>query len=235
MRSARPAAVLFDCDGVLADSEALVNHLVAEDLTARGWRLSGEQARETFLGMAVPDMLPVIEARVGPLPPDWTLALSRRIATRLMAELEPVPGAIAAVRAVLAAGLPVAVASNSGRAELMAKLARLGLAEAFAGRAFSFEEVARPKPAPDLYLAAARACGADPARCVVVEDSLLGAEAGIAAGCWVLGLTRGTDARVFEAVGAEPLAAMEELPARLGLPPPPGEEAWPQRPFGRDA
>ncbi|WP_135468340.1 HAD family hydrolase [Crenalkalicoccus roseus] len=213
----RPAAVLFDCDGVLADSEGLVNRLVAEDLTMRGWRLSGEQARETFLGMAVPDMLPVIEARVGRLPPGWVPALARRIAARLAAELEPVPGAPEAVRAVVAAGLPVAVASNSGREELAAKLARLGLAPLFAGRAFSFEEVARPKPAPDLYLAAARACGADPARCVVVEDSLLGAKAGIAAGCRVLGLTRGTDAAVFRAIGAEPLAAMAELPARLGL------------------
>ena len=74
----RPAAVLFDCDGVLADSEGLVNRVVAEDLTARGWRLSAGRCRETFLGMALPDMLPVIEARVGPLPPDWGAALSAR-------------------------------------------------------------------------------------------------------------------------------------------------------------
>jgi len=214
----RPSAVLFDCDGVLADSETLVNLLVAEELTARGWHLTGEQARETFLGMAVPDMLPVIEARVGPLPPGWVDALAHRIAARMAVSLEPMPGAIAAVQAVQAAGLATAVASNSGREELAAKLARLGLAEAFAGRAFSFEDVARPKPAPDLYLAAARACDADPAACVVVEDSLLGAEAGIAAGCRVLGLTRETDPRVFEAVGAEPLARMADLPARLGLP-----------------
>lgn len=213
----RPAAVLFDCDGVLADSEGLVNRLVAAELTARGWRLSAEQARETFLGMALPDMLPVIEARVGCLPADWALVLSDRIGQALLAEVQPVPGAMAAVRAVVAAGIPVAVASNSARAELAAKLARLGLVEPFAGRAFSFEDVRRPKPAPDLYLAAARACGADPAQCVVVEDSLLGAEAGMAAGCRVLGLTLETDARVFEAIGALPFAAMAALPGLLGL------------------
>jgi HAD superfamily hydrolase (TIGR01509 family) len=212
-----PGAVLFDCDGVLADSEGLVNRIVAADLTARGWRISPEQARETFLGLAVTDMLPMIVARVGPLPPDWTRRLSREINQRLMEELEPMPGALEAVAAVRRVGLTCAVASNSGRAELAAKLARLGLAEAFAGRAFSFEDVPRPKPAPDLYLAAADSCGVPPEACVVVEDSLLGAKAGIAAGCRVLGLAAATDASVFRAVGAEPFAAMVELPALLGI------------------
>ncbi|MEN0075142.1 MAG: HAD family phosphatase [Paracraurococcus sp.] len=212
-----PRAVLFDCDGVLADSEGLVNRIVAEDLTARGWRLSGEEAHEAFLGMALPDMLPVIEARVGRLPPRWAQALAHRITGAMLVELEPVPGAEAAVRAVIAAGLPVAVASNSGREELQAKLRRLGLAEAFGDRVLSFEDVARPKPAPDLYRAAAEACGVPPAECAVVEDSLLGARAGIAAGCRVFGFARGTDAAVLAAVGARPFAAMAELPGLLGL------------------
>ena len=213
----RPAAVLFDCDGVLADSEGLVNRIVAEDLTTRGWRISAEEARETFLGLAAPDMLPMIEARVGPLPPRWMHDLSRCIAAAMQRELGPVPGAVGAVRAVAAAGLPVAVASNSGRAELVSKLERLGLAEAFGPRVFSFEDVARPKPAPDIYRAAAAACGALPADCVVVEDSLLGARAGIAAGCRVLGFTRETEAAVLAAIGAVPFARMEELPRLLGL------------------
>lgn len=214
---ARPAAVLFDCDGVLADSEGLVNGLVARDLTARGWPMTGTEAAEHFLGMALPAMVPVIEGRVGPLPPGWSRALSARIAAHMLEALEPVPGAPAAVRAVLAAGLPAAVASNAGRAELAAKLARLGLAEAFAGRVFSFEDVARPKPAPDIYVAAARSCGAAPADCVVVEDSLLGVRAGVAAGCRVLGLTRETDGAVLAAAGAEPFPDMAALPGLLGL------------------
>jgi HAD superfamily hydrolase (TIGR01509 family) len=212
-----PKAVLFDCDGVLADSEALVNRLVAEDLTARGWRLSGPQARETFLGMALPDMLPMIEARVGPLPPRWGHDLSDRIARALLAEVEAVPGALAAVQAVAAAGIVVAVASNSAREELAAKLRALGLAELFGPRCFSFEDVARPKPAPDIYLAAARACGAAPGDCVVVEDSLLGARAGIAAGCQVLGFARETEPSVLAAIGARTFTDMAELPRLLGL------------------
>lgn len=214
----RPAAVLFDCDGVLADSEGLVNGLVARDLSARGWPMTGAEAAEHFLGMALPDMVPVIEGRVGPLPPGWGQKLSAHIAAHLLDALEPVPGAPAAVRAVVAAGIPVAVASNAGRGELAAKLARLGLAELFAaGRVFSFEDVARPKPAPDIYLAAARACGAAPGGCVVVEDSLLGVRAGVAAGCRVLGLARASDASVLAAAGAAPFASMEALPGLLGL------------------
>jgi HAD superfamily hydrolase (TIGR01509 family) len=213
----RPQAVLFDCDGVLADSEGLVNRIVAEDLTARGWRLSAEQARETFLGLAAPDMLPMIEARVGPLPPRWMHDLSRQIAEAMLAVLEPVPGAPAALRAVVAAGLPVAVASNSARAELAAKLDRLGFAGIFGDRVLCFEDVAAPKPAPDLYRAAAAACGVAPEACVVVEDSLIGCRAGIAAGCRVLGFARETEPEVLAALGAEPFLRMEELPGLLGL------------------
>lgn len=213
----RPAAVLFDCDGVLADSEGLVNRMVSVELTARGWRISPEQARETFLGMALPAMMPVIEGRVGRLPADWGAVLSRRIMAALLDEVEPVPGALAAVQAVAAAGIPLAVASNSARGELAAKLRRLELAGLFGDRVFSFEDVARAKPAPDIYLAAAAACGALPADCVVVEDSLLGAEAGTLAGCRVLGFARDTDPRVLAAVGAETFTDMAELPGLLGL------------------
>ena len=217
----RPAAVLFDCDGVLADTEGLVNRMVAEALTERGWPMRGDEARETFLGMALPDMLPVIEARTGPLPRHWARDLGLCIARTLQERAEPVPGALAALAAVAAAGIPVAVASNSSRAELAAKLERLGIAAVFGPRVFSFQDVAEPKPAPDLYLAAAEACGALPERCAVVEDSLTGARAGIAAGCRVLGFARETDAAVLAAIGAETFAAMEELPGLLGLAPVP--------------
>ncbi|MFN6953217.1 MAG: HAD family hydrolase [Acetobacteraceae bacterium] len=215
----RPAAVLFDCDGVLADSEHLINVIVAEDLTARGWRISAEQARETFLGMAVPDMLPVMEARVGPLGPAWQAEMAERISRRMETELQAVPGALTALAAVQAAGIPMACASNAGRIELLSKMAVLGLAQYFGGRLFSYQDVARPKPHPDIYLAAAAACGARPEECVVVEDSLLGARAGIAAGCRVLGYARETEPSVLAAVGAEPFDDMAALPRLIGIAP----------------
>jgi HAD superfamily hydrolase (TIGR01509 family) len=212
-----PAAVLFDCDGVLADSEGLVNAIVAADLATRGWRMTPAECQEQFLGMAATDMVPVIQARVGSLPADWLSQLSHRIAHSMIAELQPVEGALVAVQAITRAGLPVAVASNSAREELHAKLRRLGLAAAFKDRAFSFQDVPRPKPAPDMYLAAARACGVEPRDCVVVEDSLLGAQAGLAASCRVFGLTRETDASVFAGIGAVPFLRMSDLPGLLGL------------------
>lgn len=216
IRAARPAAALFDCDGVLADSEAVVNAIVAEELTARGWPMTTEEAQEAFLGLALPDMIPRIEARTGPLPPDWGESLSRLIASAMEERTIPVAGAVEAVRAVAAAGIPVAVASNSARQELAAKLHGLGLATLFGARAFSFEDVERPKPWPDLYLAAAQACGAAPRDCVVVEDSVPGVRAGRAAGCRVLGLARHLPGALLAAHGAEPFSSMAELPRLLG-------------------
>ncbi|MCK8784701.1 HAD-IA family hydrolase [Roseomonas sp. NAR14] len=212
-----PLAVLFDCDGVLADSEGLVNRLVAEELTGRGWAMDGNEARRLFLGLALPEMIPIVEARTGALPPDWGAALGGRIARALLERVEPMPGAPEAVRAVVMAGLPAAVASNSSRAELAAKMARLGLGPCFGPRVFSFEDVPAPKPAPDLYRAAAAACGAPPGRCVVVEDSVVGVRAGVAAGCRVLGLAAETPAAALRAAGAEVFGSMRELPGLLGL------------------
>ena len=213
----RPVAVLFDCDGVLADSEALVNTIVAEELTQRGWPITATEAQTTFLGMALPDMIPLIEARTGPLPAGWGEALSRHISLRMERETLAVPGAVEAVTAIASAGIAVAVASNSARRELVAKMHALGLARLFGSRVFSFEDVDRPKPWPDMYLAAAGACGAAPPDCVVVEDSVPGVRAGRAAGCRVLGLARDGSGPVLAAHGAEPFVAMADLPGLLGI------------------
>lgn len=191
MKGPAVRAVLFDCDGVLADSEGLANSIVAEALTALGWPMDAHAAQREFLGMALPDMVPRIEARIGPLPKGWARALGRRIEEELALGLQPIPDAEAALRAAAAAGLPMALCSNSSRGELATKMRVLGFGAYFAGRIFSFEDVARPKPAPDIYLAAAEACGIPPGDCLVVEDSATGAAAGRAAGCRVMGILPG--------------------------------------------
>jgi len=211
-----PAAVLFDCDGVLADTELVVNRLVATELTARGWVMDAHEARAQFLGMAWPDIRPLVEARTGPLPVGWEDDFSHRINRMLEAETLAIPDAIEALHAI-AARLPVAVASNSSRLELSTKMQRLGLLEVFGERRFSFEDVPRPKPAPDIYIAAAQACGVAPRDCMVVEDSVTGTRAGIAAGCQVLGYARDTPAAALHRAGARPFYAMKDLPALLGL------------------
>ncbi len=211
-----PSAVLFYCNGVLADTEMVVNRLVAAELTARGWVMDAHQARAEFLGMAWPDMRPLVEARTGPLPTGWEDDFSHRINRMLEAETLAIPDAIEALH-VVAARLPVAVASNSSRLELATKMERLGLLELFGARCFSFEDVPRPKPAPDIYIAAAQACGVAPQDCVVVEDSVTGTRAAIAAGCRVLGFARDTPAGALHRAGARPFYAMKDLPALLGL------------------
>ncbi len=207
MRISSIGAVLFDCDGVLADSEGVTNQVVAAELTALGWRMTAHEAQREFLGMALPDMEPRIEARIGRLPEGWSKTLGQRIEVELATGLQPIPGAEAALRAVRTAGLPMALCSNSSRGELAVKMRVLGFGDYFAGRIFSFEDVELPKPAPDLYLAAARACGMRPEDCLVVEDSATGAAAGMAAGCQVLGLVPG--------IGVPHIDGMEQLAAWL--------------------
>jgi len=215
----RLAAVLFDCDGVLADSEGLVNALVAEELTVRGWALTPAECQARFLGQTLPMMLPEIEARVGRLPPGWVAEVYGRVTARLAAALGPVPGGPEAVRAVLARGLGAAVGSNSSTAELAVKMGRLGLAEALAGRIVSYQDVPAPKPAPDIWLECARRCGAAPGACIVVEDSLLGLAAARAAGMRVVGFAPAgheAAAAALAAAGAAPvLREMAALPALL--------------------
>ena len=184
-------AVLFDCDGVLADSEGLANTIVAEELTALGWALDAHDAQRQFLGLSLPDMRPRIEARIGPLPFGWEAALSQRIERELADGVLPMAGAEAALLAVAAAGLPMAVCSNSGRSELLLKMRVLGFGRFFGDRVFSYQDVPRPKPAPDLYIMAASACGVPTAHCLVVEDSAAGVAAGLAAGCQVVSLVAG--------------------------------------------
>lgn len=218
-----PAAVLFDCDGVLADSEALHNSILAEEISALGWEMTPEECERRFLGLSWQAIVPLIEARLGAdsVPADFLPGLVARVIRGLREELAPIPGALDALHTIRAAGIPVAVASNSSRAELATKMQRLGLAEIFRGRAFSYEDVALPKPAPDMYRAAAASCGAEPRRCVVVEDSVTGTRAGIAAGCRVLGFAHATAAAALVSAGAEPFARMEQLPGLLGLTPAP--------------
>ncbi len=214
------AAILFDCDGVLADSEAIANALVADDLTARGWVMTRHEAEHRFLGLSLPQMLPMIEAELGRMPAGWAENLSDRITEAMAREVIAIEGALEAVAAVRATGLGHAVGSNSSRAELVAKLGRLGLAETFAGRVVSYQDVASGKPAPDIWLRCASLVGAEPARCVVVEDSLAGVRAARAAGMRVLGYapadtSGGGTAERLAAAGALPFARMAELPGLI--------------------
>ena len=210
--------VIFDCDGVLVDSEGIANRIIARELSAIGWQMTEQEAERLFLGMTLPGMIPMIEAKIGrKIPDDFADTLRLAFEHSLSREAEAIPGAVAALDGVTALGLPWRVASNSSHEEMAVKFARLGILDRVAGRQHSFEDVTRGKPAPDVFLAAAAAEGVQPGECVVIEDSTTGMRAARAAGmdCLAYAPHGGDDA--FRALGAVPFTAMQDLPRLLAL------------------
>jgi HAD superfamily hydrolase (TIGR01509 family) len=172
--------VIFDCDGVLVDSERISVRIDVQVLDELGWPLSEAEVIERFVGRAEEYMIGEIEAALGRrLPPDWEEPFRHLYRDAFEAELEPVDGVVDALDAITA---PTCVASSSSHERLRHTLGLTGLLDRFDGRIFSAEEVENGKPAPDLFLHAAAALGADPARCAVVEDSRYGVQAARAAG-----------------------------------------------------
>ena len=206
--------VIFDCDGVLVDSEGPAARVCAEEITRIGWPITARDSMRLFVGCNLSDMLPIIEGHLGqPVPPDWVGTLRSRVIDAMAHEAEPMPGAAELLHATAALGLPYRVASNSSHEEMAVKFARTGLAPLVVGRLHSYRDVARGKPAPDVFLAAAAAEGIPPAACIVVEDSLPGVTAAVAAGMAVLGLDTHGDGAALRAAGARPIRALSECPA----------------------
>jgi HAD superfamily hydrolase (TIGR01509 family) len=208
--------VIFDCDGVLVDSERLSIRLDVELLAQLGWPMTEAEIVDHFVGRTDAAMRAEIEAHLGrDVGPEWA-AFSERYVRAFADELEPVEGAAAAVDAVIAAGYRVCVASSGGHAKIRANLAKTGLAERFDDRIFSGEDVVHGKPAPDLFLHAAAAMGVEPGRCGVVEDSRHGVTAARAAGMRVFAYAGGvTPAAALEGPATSVFGDMAELPALI--------------------
>jgi HAD superfamily hydrolase (TIGR01509 family) len=206
-------AIIFDCDGVLVDSEPIVNRLFVEMLDELGYRLDYDQTLREFSGGTMAGRLASTERRFGwRAPADFTARFDERLSAAFERDLRPVPG----VREVLATlSVPWCVASNGSHEDVRPRLGCAGLLADFDPPVFSATEVAAGKPAPDLFLLAAARLGARPERCVVVEDSVPGVRAGVSAGMPVLGLARLTSASDLRDAGARVFAEMSALPALL--------------------
>jgi HAD superfamily hydrolase (TIGR01509 family) len=179
--------VVFDCDGVLVDSEHLSALAEVELLASFGVTADAHALTHRFIGQTTVQMWRALQAEHGlALPDNFRDWYEGRMTGIYHASLQAVPG----IREALA-GLPVpaSCASNSSRRMLREKLAITGLAPHFGARVYAADDVTEPKPAPDLYLLAAARAGVDPAACVVVEDSVAGTRSGLAAGMTVLGFT----------------------------------------------
>ncbi len=208
--------VIFDCDGVLVDSEGPSNRMVAQEVSLLGWAMQEAEATRLFIGFRLSDIPPVVEARLGrPVPLGWVEHLRQRLVSVLGREAEPMPGIPEVLHATTALGLPYRVASNSGHEEMRVKFARTGLTRLFQGRAHSAYDVARGKPAPDVFLAAAAAEAVPPEACIVVEDSLPGIQAALAAGMACVGLDPHGGGEAVRAAGAHPIRSLAELPPLL--------------------
>ena len=219
MTRSRFDLVIFDLDGVLVDSEPISCRVTASALADAGIRLSGAAVHDRFLGMSTVEMLREIEAEHGcRLPELFQETLRERILNAFEHELEPIAGVPDALDA-----LPVdrCVASSSHPKRIRRSLELTGLLERLAPHLFSATMVSRGKPAPDLFLLAAAEMGAEPACCLVVEDSEAGVRAGKAAGMTVFGFTGGshvrpeTQAPRLQAAGAD--AVLTDIVALTGL------------------
>jgi HAD superfamily hydrolase (TIGR01509 family) len=210
----RPELVIFDCDGVLVDSERIAVRVDAVVLGRLGWELTEVEIIERFMGRSEAYMVGEIEAQLGrPLAAGWDDEFMPLYREALAAELEPVDGVVEALDAIAA---PTCVASSSTHERLRFTLGLTGLLERFDGRIFSSADVANGKPAPDLFLHAARQMGFDPGRTAVVEDSVPGVQAARAAGMRALAFAGDTDADALAAAGGEIFDDMAQLPALLG-------------------
>ena len=182
-------AVLFDCDGVLVDSEAITNGVLRDMLEESGWQLTLAQCMAHFVGKSVHDERHIIESHTGrPLTEAWMASFRERRNQGLVSSLQPIDNALAAVKQIHAkyAGR-IACASGADRFKVELQLKKCGFMPYFEGFIFSGHEMPRSKPAPDVYLAAAAALGVAPAHCAVVEDTVTGVMAGLAAGATVYG------------------------------------------------
>ena len=205
--------LIFDCDGVLVDSDRISLRIQAERITALGLPMTYEDCVRDFLGIGMPETLRQVEERLGrPIPEGWQEELEAAVEEAFRRELRPVPGIVEALDGI---SLQTCVASSGSHEKMMLTLGLTGLYERFAGRIFSAEEVERGKPDPDLFFYAAERMGVVPERCIVIEDSPWGVAAAVAAGMSVLGYAADAEPRTRDTLvdaGAIVFTDMAELP-----------------------
>jgi len=208
-----PELIIFDCDGVLVDSEPIVNRVFVEMMAELGFELDYEDTLREFSGGSMSTRLQVTQQRLRwSVPPEFVDNFDRRLSEAMGRELRAVPGVFEALAQLR---MLWCVASNGSHEDMRARLGLAGLLAQFEPHLFSASEVGRAKPHPDLFLHAARRMGAEPSRCAVIEDSVTGVQAGVRAGMAVFGYARLTPGESLRRAGAKVFAKMDELPSLL--------------------
>ncbi|MFN3722050.1 MAG: HAD family hydrolase [Paracoccaceae bacterium] len=213
-----PKAVIFDCDGVVVDSEGMTFALLAEEFSAHGLHLTTEVLARDFIGGTMADVAARGRSAGATLPDTWVDDFYQRLYAHLAKGTPLIPGILSVLDVLDRAGIPFAMGSNGSDEKMQITLGQHpGLIARFRGHLYSGQTLGAPKPAPDLYLHAARQMGAAATDCVVVEDSPTGARAAIAAGMRCLGYAAHTPPERLAAVGAEPFFDMAALPGLIDL------------------
>lgn len=203
------AAIIFDSDGTLVDSETLGNQVIVECVAELGLTLTLAEAVAEFRGRKMGDTLALIEHKLGrALPEGFLPELRRRMALAFEARLEPMPGVPALLEKL---DVPFCVASNGPHDKMQVSLRATGLLPFFGSHIYSAYEIGSWKPEPGLFIHAARGMGVAPEGCAVVEDSVLGVQAGIAAGMRVFGYAPSGETEALTAAGARVFSHMNEL------------------------
>ena len=215
----RPTLIIFDCDGVLVDSEAIGSRVLAEILRGHGYPCDAAGVHRRFVGRNLPSIVKLLAAEGWSAPDDFPTRVRQATLAALNAEgVQPIPGIVAALDAIAGAGLATCVASSGRFEKMRTTLGLTGLLPRFEGRLFSAHQVAEGKPAPDLFLFAAASLGVAPAQCLVVEDAPAGLQAARAAGMPAVAYAPGPAERALLAgLGDVVQEDMARLPALLGI------------------
>ncbi len=209
-----PSLVIFDCDGVLVDSEHISHTILHAMLLQHGVVISYEETIDRFIGTSTSGFLDGVGGLCGGIVPDGFLDRFRT--ESFTALMEGVTAIFGVPELLPSMRVPYCVASNGRHAKMQATLGKTGLLKYFDGRIFSSEDVDKPKPAPDLFLHAARSLGIEPVECLVVEDTPTGVQAAKAAGMRVFGYSALTSPkRLLDAGADEVFSSMRELPGRI--------------------
>lgn len=214
-----PDLVIFDCDGVIVDSEPLTNAVLADQLRPYGLDLSPEEAASRFVGGTMAQTAERVRALGHDLPEDWVDGIYAAMFERLRQGTPLIEGVVEVFDRLDVAGIPCCIASNGPMAKMEITLGQNGLLERFQGRIFSAHDVGpeNAKPNPGLFLIAAETMGFGPGGSLVIEDTATGARAAKAAGMVCFGHAADTPVEKLTAEGATPFFAMADLPELLGI------------------
>lgn len=205
--------IIFDCDGILIDSEPIMSRVFVQMLGDLGYKLDYETTLHEFSGAAMHTCLKLTQQRLGWSPPvGFALELQQRMLDAMRRDLQPIPGIRDALDQLR---ISRCVASNCTHNDIRFRLDLVALLKDFEPYLFSADDVARPKPAPDIFLHAARSMGVVPERCAIIEDSITGVRAGMEAGMTVFGFSRLTSPNLLQEAGARVFDLMFDLPKLL--------------------